>query len=101
MIIYNITTKVHHSIDEHWLRWQKTTAIPAVMTTGLFVMHRILHLLEQDDSEGKTYAVQYTANSVEQYRKFQQQYAAGMEQMAFEKWRDNIISFQSVLEIVN
>ena len=100
MIIYNITTKVHHSIDAAWLQWQREKYIPEIMSTGLFTDYKFFRLLEQDDSEGNTYAVQYNASKAENYQQYIQLYATLIRKKAQEKWGDAIISFHSVLEVI-
>ena len=100
MIIYNITTKVHHSIDTAWLQWQREKYIPEIMATGLFSAYTFCRLLEQDDSEGNTYAVQYTAAGAENYQQYIQLHAPLIRKKAQEKWGDAIISFHSALEVI-
>ena len=99
MIIYNITTKVHPSVDAAWLQWQREENIPDMMATGYFISYQLCRLLEQDDSDGNTYALQYTATAA-QHQQFIHLQAAMMQQKAVEKWRDAVISFSSVLEVI-
>ncbi|MEO5593801.1 MAG: DUF4286 family protein [Chitinophagaceae bacterium] len=100
MLVYNITTKVHASVDAAWLQWQHEENIPATMATGFFTAYKLLRLLEQDDAEGNTYAIQYTATTAEQYDQFINIYAPQMRKKATEKWAGAIISFHSVLEVI-
>jgi Domain of unknown function (DUF4286) len=100
MIIYNVTTKVHASIDKDWLQWQQQEHIPDIMATGLFSHYTFSRLLEQDDSEGKTYAVQYTAAAYGQYQQYIAIHAPLLRKKAFDKWGDFIISFRTVLEVI-
>jgi hypothetical protein len=101
MIVYNITTKVHAAIDAAWLQWQREEHIPEIMSTGLFTGYKLCRLLEQDDSDGKTYAIQYAASTPELYHQYMNIYAPLLRKKAFEKWGDNIISFHSVLEVIH
>jgi len=101
MVVYNITTKVHTSIDIAWLRWQQQEQIPAIMATGFFAAYKIFRLLEQDDSNGNTYAIQYTAITEEQYQQYMIIHAPLLQQKALEKWGDSTISFHSVLEVIH
>ena len=101
MIVYNITTKVHHSIDAFWLQWQKEKVIPEIMETGCFAAVKLLQLLEQDDSEGKTYALQLTADTTEKYDAYSRTHAKRLRTKAIEKWGDKIISFHSLLEVIH
>lgn len=100
MVIYNVTIKVEKSIAEDWLEWLVNEHIPAIMETGCFVNYRILRLLEVDDTEGPTYAVQYEANSKADYNRYITIYAADMRQLSYDKWGDGFIAFRSVMEVV-
>ncbi len=101
MIIYNVTIKVHDSIKEEWLAWLKEEHIPDVLSTGCFTDARIFQLLEVDDSEGPTYAIQYYAGSKALYNRYINQFAGIMRQRSFDKWGDKFIAFRSVLQVVN
>ena len=101
MIIYNVTIKVQHGIEEAWLQWLRSEHIPEIIATGCFTHANILELLEVDTSEGPTYAVQYIAESKAQYNLYIDKYAAGLRQKAFQKWGDQFIAFRSVMRIVN
>lgn len=70
MIVYNVTTKVSHAIAADWLSWLKTEHIPDLVQTGCFTHAVILHLVEADDEEGVTYAVQYHAESQALYNRY-------------------------------
>jgi|SRR5882757_6392188 len=100
MIIYNVTTKVHESIKNEWLTWLKEEHIPDIINTGCFTHATILKLLEIDDSEGPTYAVQYNAESKALYNLFIEKYANALRQKAFDKWGDKFIAFRSVMQVV-
>lgn len=100
MIIYNITTKVAASIAPDWLRWMQQDHIPAVMATGCFTEYKMVRLLEVDDSEGPTYAIQYHAAGKADYEHYLSEYAAALRKDAFDKWGNNFISFRSLMEVV-
>ena len=97
MIIYNVTTKITHAIHTDWLEWMQHVHIPEVMATGCFTDASILHLLEVDESEGPTYAVQYHAESKAQYNFYLENFATGLRRKALEKWGNNFIAFRSVM----
>lgn len=101
MIIYNVTIKVASAIDGPWLEWLRNEHIPEVMNTGCFTNAVVLRLLEVDDSEGPTYAVQYHAESKALYNQYIEKFAAVMRQRGYEKWGDQFIAFRSVMQVVN
>ena len=100
MIIYNVTIKVEGSIADAWLQWMLNEHIPDVMRTGCFSSHRVVRLLEVDESEGPTYAIQYNADSKADYNRYIQMHAANLRQKSFDKWGNSFIAFRSVMQVV-
>ena len=100
MLLYNITTKVDHAISDQWLQWQKEIHIPEIMATGLFYEHRIYRLLEQDDTEGKTYVTQFFTDSEKNYKDYILHFAPGLRKKAIVKWSDQTVAFRTLLENV-
>lgn len=101
MIIYNVTTKVDHTVATAWLNWLTTEHIPDIIATGCFTHATVLHLLEVDDTEGVTYAVQYHTTEKSLYDRYLQQFAGNMRAKAMEKWGDKFIAFRSLMEVVH
>ncbi|MEO6540744.1 MAG: DUF4286 family protein [Ferruginibacter sp.] len=101
MIIYNVTIKIQRSISDAWLQWLKEEHIPQIIQTGCFTHAVILQLLEVDDTDGPTFAVQYFAESKALYNNYIQNHAAAMRQNGFNKWGDQFIAFRSVMQVVN
>ena len=101
MIIYNVTSKIYHSIAAAWLSWLKEEHIPAMIATGCFSGATILRLLEVDEEEGPTYAVQYFAESKALYNRYIENYSAAIRQQTIAKWGDRFIAFRSVMQVVN
>jgi len=101
MIIYNVTIKVDASIATEWLLWLKEVHIPEVMETGCFTGSRIMQLLEVDESEGPTFAIQYFAESKAIYNLYIEKFAGLMRQKSFDKWGNKFIAFRSVMQVVN
>lgn len=100
MIIYNVTIKVDKSIAIEWLQWLLNEHIPEVMQTGCFTENKVVRLLEVDDTEGPTYAVQYFAQSKAIYNQYISKFAPLLRDKSFQKWGDRFIAFRSVMEIV-
>lgn len=100
MLIYNVTTKVATPIARQWLQWMQQEHIPAVMATGCFTTYQLARLLEVDDSEGPTYAVQYSAESHEAYNRYIAEHSGVLRQEAFDKWGNAFIAFRSLMEVV-
>jgi len=101
MVVYNVTIKVDHSIAENWLYWLKEEHIPDIINTGCFTHATILRLLEVDDSEGPTYAVQYHAGSEALYNQYIDKFSDDMRKKGTEKWGNKFIAFRSVMQVVH
>ncbi|MGQ0738093.1 MAG: DUF4286 family protein [Bacteroidota bacterium] len=101
MIVYNVTVKVDHSIARPWLTWLKEEHFPEMIQTGCFTDAKILQLLEVDESDGMTYAVQYHAESKALYNRYIREYAADLRKKGTEKWGDKLVAFRSVMQIVH
>jgi len=101
MIVYNITIKIDPLIETEWLHWQKNEHIPDVMTTGLFDDHKFFRLLEEDKTEGITYVVQYFTSSIENYKKYTEQFAPQLREKALAKWGNRFIAFRTIMQVVN
>jgi hypothetical protein len=100
MIIYNVTIKVDESIADIWLQWLLKEHVPDVMNTGCFSSYKVVRLLEVDDTEGPTYAVQYHAASKADYNRYLEMFANEMRQRSLDKWGNRFIAFRSVMQVV-
>lgn len=100
MYILNVTSKVTWPIHEAWLQWMKEVHIPGVMATGCFTRSRILRLLETDEAEGPTYAIQYTALDLGHYETFVKQFDPALRLEMTKKWGDRYIAFRSLMQEV-
>lgn len=101
MIIYNVTTKVDWSIHDAWLKWMQNVHVKEVMETGCFTRYQLVKLLEADEKEGPTYAVQYFAENMEEYNRYIEQYADAFRDELYAKWSNKFVSFRSLMQIVH
>jgi Domain of unknown function (DUF4286) len=101
MIIYNVTIKAETAIADRWLQWMKEEHIPDVINTGCFSSATILRLIEVDDTDGPTYAIQYKAESKADYNRYIQLHADAMRKKVTDKWGNQLVAFRSVLELVH
>jgi hypothetical protein len=101
MIIYNVTVNVTNTIAGAWLEWLKTEHIPEIIATGCFTHAVILRLLETDDQESITYAVQYHAGSKALYNRYIELFADSMRKKGTDKWGDQFIAFRTVMQLVH
>lgn len=100
MYIYNVTTQVKEYIKVEWLEWMRDDFIPEMIATELFSHYRIVKILDIDESDGPTYAIQYFTDNRAKYDQFVQIYSDKLSQKAIEKWKDKIFSFRSFMEVI-
>lgn len=100
-VIYNVTIKVEQAIAGEWLNWLRDEHIPDIIGTGCFTHATILQLLEVDNTEGPTYAVQYHAASKEQYNRYIETFSDEMRKKGTDKWGGRFIAFRSVMQVVH
>jgi len=101
MFIYNITSKVSWEIHEDWIRWMLSEQILEVLETGLFLKYQLVRLQDVDDTDGPTFAVQYYLDNRLNYDQYIQQYAHLHREKAAAKWGGDVISFRTLMEVIN
>ncbi|MEO6838239.1 MAG: DUF4286 family protein [Ginsengibacter sp.] len=100
MFVYNITTKVDHSILDEWILWQKEIHIPEIMATNLFIEYKFYQLLGHDDEGGKNFVVQFIANGRADYDTYLEKFASQFQKRTLQRWGDKTVSFRTLLQNV-
>lgn len=100
MFIYNVTVMVAHDIHEAWKSWMQQEHIPEVMASDCFEKHVFVRLMENDETEGVTYAVQYYALSKAAYNRYIDKYSPLLRQKTIEKWGNKVIAFRTLMQVV-
>lgn len=101
MIIYNVTIKVEAGIADQWLKWMKEEHATDMMNTGLFSDYRLCRLMEQDESDGVTFVVQFHSDSMENYQSYLHEHAAKMRQKSLDKFGNKFAAFRTIMEMIN
>jgi hypothetical protein len=100
MIIYNVTVKMDTDIEQDWVKWMKQEHAPDLLKTGLFIDYRLCKLMEQDETDGKTYTVQYFLDSLEHYNTYIAEHAPKMRDKAIKKFGSRFVAFRTVMQDV-
>ena len=100
-IIYNVTVKVEKDIAGNWLQWLLEEHGPQIIATNCFTKFIALKLLEYDDEESTTYAIQYFADTIEDYHNYINQYAEQFRTRAFNTWGNKFVAFRTVMEVIH
>ncbi len=99
-VLYNVTVSVSEEVHDRWLAWMRETHIPDVLGTGCFSSARLLrvHAFEQG---GLTYAVMYSAPSMESYERYLSVHAPRLRAEPESKFGpEAVVAFRTLLEVV-
>jgi len=100
MIIYNVTVNIDKSVHDEWLQWMRQVHIPDVMRTGYFVTNKILKVLVEEETDGATYSIQYTCNSMNDFLEYESKHALKLREEHTEKFKNKFGAFRTLLEEV-
>ncbi|MEE9408851.1 MAG: DUF4286 family protein [Polaribacter sp.] len=99
MYIYNVTINIDDSAHNEWLTWIESH-ITDVLNTGRFTSAKLTQVLVEEEMGGKTYSIQYTANTredLDNYYKFE----ADKLRKSGLKFADKMLAFRTELKIIN
>ena len=101
MILYNVTVNIDSDVENDWIQWMKETHIPEVMDTGFFTEYRMLKMLTEDpDETGKTYAIQYSAETLDHLEDYLNTAAPKLQKASIIRYGTKMAAFRTVLEEV-
>ena len=100
-IIYNVTVKVENSIADDWLKWLIEEHGPQIIATNCFKKFTALKVLEQDEAEGITYAIQYFTDTIEKYERYLTEFANHFRTESMNKWGQKFIAFRTVMQVMH
>ncbi len=86
MIIYNVTTGVDKRIEHEWVNWMRETHIPDVMATKMFVGHKLFRILSVESEDSVSYAVQYSAKSLNEIERYLEEFAPALRDAVTKKY---------------
>jgi hypothetical protein len=101
MFIYNVTIKPNWEIHEAWVKWMKEIHLNDVMATECFTKYQFVRLLEIDEEEGPTYAIQYYCDSKSLYNRYIEKFAPKLRQDGLNLFGSKLIGFRSLMQIVD
>lgn len=100
MLVYNITIKVDKDIHLQWMDWMKTEYLPEHMDTGLFSSQRMLRILDIDETDGFTYALQFELTGISDFERYISVQSTVFQNNARRKWGEKMLSFATIMEVV-
>ncbi|HBK89334.1 MAG: DUF4286 family protein [Cyclobacteriaceae bacterium] len=98
MIIYNVTVGVDKRIEQDWLVWMREIHIPDVMRTNMFLGHKMYKILTTDTEETVSYAIQYSAVSLNEIERYLEEFAPALREEVNKKFGEQQAAFRTLLE---
>lgn len=99
MYIYNVTINIDNSVHQEWLTWMETHILD-VLNTGKFKSAKFTQVLVEEEMSGKTYSVQYTANSREDLEDYYNEDAEELRIATTKKFGDKMLAFRTELKLI-
>ena len=99
MYIYNVTINIDESVHKEWLAWMHLH-IPAVLDTGRFLSAKFTEVLVKEDMGGKTYSIQYTANTRKDLDAYYQLDADRLQKDGLAKFANKMVTFRTELKVI-
>jgi hypothetical protein len=99
MYIYNVTINIDNSVHYEWLSWMETHIIE-VLNTGRFISAKLTEVLVEEEMGGKTYSIQYTANTREDLDDYYTHEAERLRGESSKKFGDKMLAFRTELKLI-
>ena len=100
MYIYNVTINIDDAAHNEWLIWIESH-ITEVLNTGKFTKAKLTEVLVNEEMGGRTYSIQYTANTREDLEDYYREDADNLRLQGLKKFADKMLAFRTELKIVN
>lgn len=101
MYIYNVTIKLSWEIHDAWVKWMKEKHLNDVMATGCFSRYQFVKLLDIEEEDGPTYAIQYYCDSKALYNQYIDKYSQQLRQDGNNLFGNKFIGFRSLMQIID
>lgn len=98
MYIYNVTINIDDASHEEWLQWIENY-ISEILNTQKFTSAKMTEVMV-DNEVGRTYSIQFVANSEEQLRVYQKNNENDFRLKAYRKFGDKMMFFATELKFI-
>ncbi|MFK8058582.1 MAG: DUF4286 family protein [Polaribacter sp.] len=99
MYIYNVTINIDESVHNEWLIWMETHILE-VLNTGKFISAKLTEVLVEEEMGGRTYSIQYTANTREDLDDYYKEDATNLQSEGLKKFADKMLTFRTELKLI-
>ena len=99
MYIYNVTINIDEAVHNEWLTWMESHILD-VLNTGRFLSAKLTEVLVEEEMGGKTYSIQYTANTREDLDDYYANEAEKLRGESRKKFSDKMLTFRTELKLI-
>ena len=99
MYIYNVTINIDETVHLEWLTWMETQILD-VLNTGRFISAKLTEVLVEEEMGGRTYSIQYTANTKEDLNDYYKNEAEKLQGESLKKFGDKMLAFRTELRVI-
>lgn len=100
MIVYNTTYHVELSDAKNFVIWVDAYLIPEVEKTGMLKNPRLTRILTHKEKDSECFSMQWEAESLGMLQKFHTQYNARIVQEMNKVFKDKVLGFDTLMEVV-
>ena len=101
MLLYNVTITVDLDVHKDWEHWMRTSHIPDVMSTGMFISYRMCRLVGHEHTDAEIFTVQYLVKDMAHLVRYQEEYAPELQQQHRARYEGKYAVFRSLMEVVD
>lgn len=101
MVLYNVTIVLDPTIKTEWEEWMKTVHIPDVMATGFFLEYKMSRVIDQNNPDDSTYAIQYLCKSMEALEDYQLNHAPKLQAEHTNRYSGKFGAFRTLLKVLS
>ncbi|WP_298779460.1 DUF4286 family protein [uncultured Polaribacter sp.] len=99
MYIYNVTINIEDTLVSEWLIWIENHILD-VLNTGKFTSAKFTEVLVDEEMGGKTFSIQYTANSRQDLDDYYNEDAEKLQVESLKKYGDKMLAFRTELKVI-
>ena len=100
MLLYNVTVGIDKDAEAEWLLYMKEKHIKDVLSTGLFVSHKMYRVLHDQEEGTISYSIQYFARRIEDVQKYLEVFAPPLIEEHRKKFNNRHVAFMTLLDEV-
>lgn len=98
MLLYNVTVGIDSECEGEWLDYIKGKYIKAVLSTGLFVSHKMYKVLHDSEDGTISYSIQFFANAIQDIQQYLEVFAPPVIEEHRKMFLNRHVTFMTLLE---